>query len=60
MSDIFSIHVHFKTPGYSHVHKWKQIVRGAKGHVGRYNHCSLTLVKSSLFLCATLMPLIDF
>lgn len=30
------------------------------GHVDRYNLCSLALVESSLFLCATFMPLIDF
>lgn len=32
----------------------------AKGHVDRYNLCSLALVQSSLFLCATFMPQIDF
>lgn len=37
-----------------------QDVKEAKGHVDRYNLCSLALVQSSLFLCATFMPQIDF
>lgn len=37
-----------------------QVVKGAKGHADGNNLCSLALVKSSLFLCATFMPVIDF